>query len=82
MMQEREINEAEELVLREGLAVILEAAEGRPQYPIEELRRIAAQVEADCLRLGFTPPDTSFLWEERSTGSDAGPNRGGPASLD
>jgi hypothetical protein len=55
--------EDELLVMYEGLLAILRAAQGRPEYPREVLQSIGEQTVELCKKLGFEPPDISFLKE-------------------
>jgi hypothetical protein len=59
----RELTEDEFVPLYEGLLILEQAAQGRPGYPREVLRVVAKQTLAGCMRLGFDPPDVSFLLE-------------------
>lgn len=59
-----ELREDEFLALHEGLQILLEAAEGRRDYPIHLLHSIGERVAKDCKRLGIRPPDISSLDEQ------------------
>jgi hypothetical protein len=59
----RRLREDQVLVMYEGLLVILRAAQGRSEYPRDVLRSIGEQTVELCKKLGFEPPDISFLKE-------------------
>lgn len=59
-----ELREDEFLALHEGLQILLQAAEGNRDYPIQVFHSIGEQVAKDCKRLGIEPPDISSLDEQ------------------